>query len=146
MPNNLTKKGINTMKHNVAEMIGRKAKALKHCDKVISTIDKQGRTEILLGNTGIVIPCEKNDAIYTMLQSIRFKLVHEINSIEIVSNMRPAQRMLPAPSGACDDVKQSAVCTICGCEITKTGNRQKYCKECAKKMQSEYQRRWRSKQ
>ena len=128
------------MKHKMAEIIGNKARALKHCDKVIATVDKQGRTDILLGNTGIVLPCEKNDAIYTLLQSIRFKLVHEINSIEIVSKANSTARMLPAPTGACDEpIKHT--CAICGCEIVKTSNSQKYCKECAKQRRADYLRR-----
>lgn len=128
------------MKHDVAEMIGRKARALKHCDKIIQTIDKQGRTEILIGNTGVVIPCEKNDAIYTMLQSIRFKLIHEINSMEIVSKVNPSQRMLPAPSGACDNAMQG-ICEACGRVITKTSNHQRFCKECATARRRESWRR-----
>ena len=125
------------MKHNVAEMIGRKAKALKHCDKVIQTIDKHGRTEILLGNTGIAIPCEKNDAIYTMLQSIRFKLVHEINSIEIVSR----NRMLPAPNGACDEAPQT-VCEMCGKTIENASGRRRFCADCARDRQRERCKRY----
>ena len=132
------------MKHKMAEIIGNKARALKHCDKVIATIDKQGRTDILLGNTGIVLPCEKNDAIYTLLQSIRFKLVHEINSIEIVSKANSTARMLPAPTGACDDVMQG-ICESCGCVITKTSNHQKFCKECAATRRKESWRRSRQK-
>ena len=133
------------MKPNVAEAIGLKVKALKHCEKIIKTVDKQGRTDILLNNTGVALPVEKNDAIYTLLQSIRFKLVHEINSIEIVSKVKPEQRMLPAPSGACDEVAAVHTCAMCGCAIDKNSNRQKYCKECATKVRRDYSRQYRSK-
>ena len=125
------------MKHNVAELIGRKAKALKHCDKVIQTIDKNGRTEILLGNTGISIPCEKNDAIYSMLQSIRFKLAHEINSIEIVSR----QRVLPAPHGACYEIPQG-VCESCGGTFDNITGRKRFCPSCAHERHKERCRKY----
>ena len=127
------------MKHNVAELIGRKAKALKHCDKVIQTIDKNGKTEILLGNTGISIPCEKNDAIYSVLQSIRFKLAHEINSIEIVSR----QRMLPAPNGACVDVPQG-VCEACGRTFDNHSGRKRFYPDCVRERHKECCRRYNS--
>ena len=132
------------MKHKIAELIGNKARALKHCDKIIAIIDKQGRTDIMLGNTGVVLPCEKNDAIYTLLQSVRFKLAHEINSIEIVSRSNAPSRMLPAPNGACDDSMQG-ICESCGCVITKTSNHQRFCKECAAVRRKESWRRSRQK-
>ena len=132
------------MKHNIAEAIGRKARALKHCNKIIQTVDKQGRTEILLGNTGVSLPCEKNDAIYTLLQSIRFKIIHEINSMEIVSKIKPSERTLPAPTGACEDMTDGHTCVVCGKPIVKVGN-QKYCKECAKAVRKDYLRNYKRK-
>ena len=129
------------MKRNIAEIIGGKARALKHCSKVLGIVDKQGKTDILLGNTGIVLPCEKGDAIYTLLQSIRFRLVHEINSIEIVTRPSTGTRMMIAPSGACDE-KPPSVCEMCGTTIVKTGSRQRYCKECAAKRRQEYYRQY----
>ena len=133
------------MKHTVAETIGRKAKALKHCEKLLNTIDKKGESEILLNNTGVALPVKKDDAIYALLQSIRFKLVHEISSIEIVSKVNTARRMLPAPYGACDETPSGHTCSVCGNPITKQSNRQKYCSECAKRVAlercKEYRRR-----
>lgn len=48
------------MDNITAEMIGRKAKALKHCNKVLSTIDKKGSATISLNCTGVVFTfCKK---------------------------------------------------------------------------------------
>lgn len=127
------------MKHSVAEAIGLKARALKHCDKLISRIDKNGRADIKVCGTGVVLPCEKNDAVYTLLQSIRFRLIHEINSIEIVSGVKPATpRSLPAPTGACEEASTmpEVQCVVCGKKFVKHHHRQKYCcEDCAKEAQ-----------
>ena len=131
------------MKHNIAEIIGRKAKALKHCDKVLAIVDKNGRTDILLGNTGIVLPCEKNDAMHVLLQSIRYKIAYELDSIKITSTPT-AHRALPAPVGACDRPKTHH-CVMCGASIVKNSGRHKYCKECAQKAAAESRRKYRDK-
>lgn len=119
------------MKRSDAELIGKKARALKHCVKILELVDKRGSTEILLNNTGITIPCKKGDAMYTLLQSIKYALAHEINDIQVVSMAHA--KMLPAPTGACDDTKTEHTCAVCGRAITKMSNAQKYCAECAHK-------------
>lgn len=122
------------MKRSDAELIGKKARALKHCVKILDLVDKRGSTEILLNNTGITIPCRKGDAMYTLLQSIKYALAHEINDIQVVSMAHA--KMLPAPTGACDDTKAVHTCAVCGCAITKTSNAQKYCNQCARELRN----------
>lgn len=93
------------MNNEIAEIIGKKARALKHCNKLLKEIDKHGKMEVPLGNTGVVFVVHKNDAIYTRIQSTKFQLLDEINSYEItqresVQRIMPARRTAPAPVGA----------------------------------------------
>lgn len=89
------------MDNITAEMIGRKAKALKHCNRVLSTIDKEGFATIKLNCTGVVFTVYKNDAIYLQLQTTRAQLVQEIGSFEIIQRATSQQkRTAPAPVGA----------------------------------------------
>ena len=114
------------MKHNVAEIIGMKARALKHCTKILGIVDREGKVNIKIGATGLVLPCEKHDAVHTLLQSERAKLIHEINSIEITAGLkRMTPRALPAPVGACS----TRICTICGKEFAPKTVRHTVCSD-----------------
>lgn len=113
-----------TMNRFVAEVIGRKSRALKHCDKLLKSIEKEGQAVIKLNATGVSLPCTKGDSLHTLLMVERAKLAHEINIIEIAEESRSVIQ-LPAPVGACDIAK----CPICGEDFTKHHGRQKYCSD-----------------
>ena len=122
------------MKSAVAEIIGRKARGLKHCDKLIKLINEKGRTEVKLGNTGVTFTVEKGDYMHTLIKSTRSNLEHEINAIEITRGLKEphvTHRAMPAPIGASDTPTNRThvqlVCKHCGGTFTRTGNRQKYC-------------------
>lgn len=72
-----------------AEDIGKKARALKHCIKVLGTIDKKGSAEIVLNCTGVKFVVHKNDALHLKIATTKAQLEEEIASYEIVraSNM-----------------------------------------------------------
>lgn len=124
------------MKTSVAELIGKKAGALKHCEKLLKLIHENGTTDIRLNNTGVTLTVQKGDYLHTMLLSEKSKLVHEINAIEITSGLKRAPRLLPAPVGA------SHVCPNCGKPFGKACNRQVFCTvEC----REEYKKREKSK-
>ncbi len=91
------------MDNVVAENIGKKARALKHCNKVLEKIEKKGSTVITLNCTGVVFTVHKNDALYLQLQATRAQLIQDIGSYEIVQKTMQrttAQRHAPAPVGA----------------------------------------------
>ena len=126
------------MKFSVAEAIARKTKGLKHCDKLLKSIEKKGNIEIPLSGTGVSLPVAKGDAIHTLLQSIRFGLAHEINTIEIANNGVSSKRYAPAPVGA---YQPTATCTECGQSFIKHHATQKYCcEDCAASARRKYQR------
>ena len=72
------------MERTSAEEIGKKARALKHCIKVIGKIDKNGSAEIILNSTGVKFVVKKNDALYLKLATTKAQLEEEIKSYEIV--------------------------------------------------------------
>lgn len=91
------------MDNITAENIGKKSRALKHCNKVIAEIDKKGSATITLNCTGVIFTVHKNDAIYLQLQATRAQLVQEIGSYEIVqkaSKSSLSKRFAPAPVGS----------------------------------------------
>ena len=91
------------MDNLTAEVISKKARALKHCNKVLDTIEKKGSAVITLNCTGIAFTVQKNDAIYLQLQATKAQLVQDIGSYEILkkANQRSAiKRHAPAPIGA----------------------------------------------
>ena len=95
------------MDKKLAEAIGIKANALKHCDKLLGKIEKDGKVVVIIGATGVSIPVIKGDAVHSRLQSVRYQLMDEINSMEIVSKQKQSpifiqQRILPTPVGASD--------------------------------------------
>jgi hypothetical protein len=74
----------------------------------------------------MVLPCEKYDAVHTLLQSVRARLVHEINSIEITAGLKSsAARALPPPVGACS----TKVCVICRKEFAPKNVRHIACSD-----------------
>ncbi len=135
------------MNAKIATIIGKKAMSLKHCDKILDTVEKKGRVDIMLNNTGVTLPCVKGDALHTLIQSIKYKLVHEINAITVVETAAPVEtpaprvRTIPAPVGACDGSK-TAVCAKCGKEFTySTKGIRKYCStECHDEVRRERNR------
>lgn len=91
------------MDNITAENIGKKSRALKHCNKVIAEIDKKGSATITLNCTGVIFTVHKNDAIYLQLQTTRAQLIQEIGSYEIVqkaSKPSLSKRFVPAPVGS----------------------------------------------
>ncbi|MBR2388991.1 MAG: hypothetical protein IKB02_09610 [Clostridia bacterium] len=67
-----------------AEDIGKKARALKHCIKVLGTIEKKGSAEIVLNCTGVKLVAHKNDALHLKIATTKAQLEEEIASYEIV--------------------------------------------------------------
>jgi endogenous inhibitor of DNA gyrase (YacG/DUF329 family) len=138
------------MQRSAAEAIAKKNSALKHCTNLLAHIERHGSVEIKLGATGLILPCKRGDAVHTLLQSIRFALIHEINSIEIVENARP----FVAPYGASEAAEVephrhevSRTCPWCGKEFVSTHPTQKYCSpvcssEARKKWKQEYMREY----
>lgn len=108
-----------------AEIIARKTRGAKHCEKLLKSIDKKGDIDIPLGNTGVELPVSKGDPIHTLLKSIHFKLLHEINVIEVAKGVTENRGRFPAPVGAADAVMST--CPCCGKVFYKNSNRQKYC-------------------
>lgn len=88
------------MRHATAEEIGKKAKAVKYCERILSIADKKGMCTVKHGNTGVSFTIVKNDALYTLFQSIKFKLLHELNAIKVITENAQGGRYLPAPVGS----------------------------------------------
>lgn len=85
-----------------AETIGKKSKALKHCDKLLSKIDKNGSAKVVLNCTGVEFVVHKDDAIYCRIQSTKYRLLDEIRSYELTTRSQraieqPVHRTAPAP-------------------------------------------------
>ena len=74
-----------------AEAIGKKARALKHCDKLLNEIDIHGHTDIIL-NCGLRFQCNKGDEIHLKLQTKRIRLFDEINSYVIIAKTAQTKR------------------------------------------------------
>lgn len=119
------------MKYSVAEMIAKKAKAVKHCDKLLKKIESKGFIEIPLSGTGVSLPVTKGDTIHTLIKSVRFKYSHDINSIEVINGLSESKRFAPAPVGASDE--EPAVCQHCGVVFNKYHGRQKFCCDACRK-------------
>ena len=91
------------MNTKIAEEIGKKARAYKYAERLIDKVDKQGRVVVKFGNTGIVVPVEKGDVMYTFFQSVKYQMLHEMTALEVSSSQiapRSERRSLPAPIGA----------------------------------------------
>lgn len=88
-----------------AEAIGKKSRALKHCDKLLSQIDKKGEVWVKLNNTGVQFLVHKDDAIYCRIQRTKYALLDDIRSYELTTRSQraieqPVRRTAPAPVGA----------------------------------------------
>ncbi|MGN0819867.1 MAG: hypothetical protein ACI4M6_05670 [Christensenellaceae bacterium] len=90
------------MDTKTAEIIARKSRALKHCEKILGQCDKKGTHRVILNNTGVVIPVTKNDAIYLRIQSIKYQLIDELHSYKVSQSVASSsiKRTAPAPVGA----------------------------------------------
>jgi len=115
-----------------AETIGKKSKALKHCDKLLSKIDKNGSAKVVLNCTGVEFVVHKDDAIYCRIQSTKYRLLDEIRSYELTTRSQraieqPVHRTAPAPVGAAPESEALSA------------------EQLAKTKKSEYNRRYREK-
>lgn len=75
----------------MAALIERKSKALKHCNKLLEKIDKESFALVPLNNTGVVLRVEKDDPVYLRFKAIRAQLVVDINSLEIIQHPAAAE-------------------------------------------------------
>lgn len=75
----------------MAALIERKSKALKHCNKLLEKIDKESFALVPLNNTGVVLRVEKDDPVYLRFKAIRAQLVVDINSLEIIQHPEAAE-------------------------------------------------------
>lgn len=73
------------MERNIAELIGTKAKALKHCEKLIRKIEKANGEpiKIPLSCTGVVLEAREGSPLHLQIKSISAKLAEEINALQI---------------------------------------------------------------
>lgn len=120
------------MDNITAENIGKKARAFKHCEKLLATIDKNGQARVKLNCTGVEFVVHKDDAIYCRIQSTKYRLLDEIRSYELTTRSQraieqPVHRTAPAPVGA---APESEVLSA---------------EQLAKAKKSEYNRRYREK-
>lgn len=92
------------MDNITAESIGKKARAFKHCEKLLATIDKNGQARVKLNCTGVEFVVHKDDAIYLRIQATKFALLDEIHSYEVTQRAtgQTVRRTAPAPVGASD--------------------------------------------
>lgn len=97
------------MDNITAENIGKKAKAFKHCEKLLATIDKNGQASVKLNCTGVEFVVHKGDAIYLRIQATKFALLDEIHSYEVTQHaaQHPIRRTAPAPVGAANTEQPS---------------------------------------
>lgn len=95
------------MDNITAEMIGKKARALKHCEKLLSKIDKTGSAKVVLNCTGVEFIVHKDDAIYFRIQKTRYELLEDIKSYQL---MKSAAKSIPtrvSPTPICAAEKPS---------------------------------------
>ena len=88
-----------------ANNIGKMARALKHCDKLLEKIDKTGSAKVVLNCTGVEFIVHKGDAIYLSIQKTKYALLCDIQSYEITVRAKrtaeqPIRRTAPAPVGS----------------------------------------------
>lgn len=115
-----------------ADTIAKKSKALKHCDKLLSQIEKHGEAKVKLNCTGVEFVVRKNDAIYNRIMATKYALLDEIRSYELTTRSQraieqPVRHTAPAPVGAAPESELS--------ELEKK-----------KRKRSEYNRRYYEKQ
>lgn len=103
------------MDNVTAEIIGKKARALKHCDKLLEKIDKNGSAKILLNCTGVEFVVNKGDAIYLSIQKTKYALLYDIRSFEITVRAKQAKESsfkktaIPVPAGAAPTPDEEAL-------------------------------------
>lgn len=96
------------MDNITAENIGKKARAFKHCEKLLSAIDKNGQASVKLNCTGVEFIVHKDDAIYCRIQHTKYALLDEIRSYELTTRSQRTieqstpSRTAPAPAGAAE--------------------------------------------
>ena len=86
------------MDNVTAERIGKKAKALKHCNKILEKIEKNGEAVVKLNCTGVEITVNRGDAMHLKLVTVQAQLTEEIKSYEIVQKAMAEQITIPLPS------------------------------------------------
>lgn len=124
------------MDRETAYLIEKKSKALKHCEKLLKRIEKNGSATIKLNCTGVEFTIKKGDAFYFNIQKTKFKLLEEISSIEVLEKnkekvTKSVPRTAPAPVGASSAVVAGIQTSIF--DDIKEQKRQK---------KLEYQRKW----
>lgn len=80
-----------------ARIIANKYKAVRHLDKVLAKIEKDGEAVEKLNSSGASLRISKNDTVYLRLVSERARLAAEIAEIEVISGFRESVPE-PAPS------------------------------------------------
>lgn len=88
-----------------AENIGKKARALKHCDKLLDKIDKHGSAKIVLNCTGVEFIVHKGDAIYLSIQKTKYALLCDIRSYEITVRAKDTEEHPIHRSTTCPSLK-----------------------------------------
>ena len=89
------------MTNEMAEIISRKVRALKNCNKVLAQIEKNGSAVVKVNCTGLSFTVNRNDAIHLTYKAMQSNLVREIGDYEIVQrSQQNARRYAPAPVGA----------------------------------------------
>lgn len=84
------------MENLTAEQIGRKARALKHCVKLIKEIDLKGQAIVTLNCTGVSFTVTKGDAMYFKIAATKANLASEIASYEFIKhNVENSQENSP---------------------------------------------------
>ena len=127
------------MDNVTAEIISKKARALKHCNKVLETIEKKGSAVITLNCTGVIFTVQKNDAIYLQLQATRAQLIQDIGSYEIVqkaTQQAVSKRHAPAPVGASITLSDEEMSDLS--RAKKSGYNKKYWANLSAERKAEY--------
>lgn len=96
-------KGVNGMDNATAQEIAIKVRALRHCNKLLRTIDEKGCVDLHLCNTGVTIHVVRDDINHMNLKVTQAELSRAIAAYEIVhrANEHSYQRVIPpAPVAA----------------------------------------------
>lgn len=67
-----------------AEIIAKKARALKHCDKILSEVDKKGEALVTLNCTGVQFVVKNGDGMHLRIMTTKAQLIEEIAAYELV--------------------------------------------------------------
>ena len=66
------------------EEFTKKVKALKHCNKLLKEIERNGKAVIKFNCTGLELVAEANDVLHMRLKTVQASLAEQINSYEII--------------------------------------------------------------